>query len=350
MADKFSTEEKVSLLLKKNLGKPSTDTAIAFFSEPSIDARPKVFPSQIFSSDIPSVRPTTGWAGTTAGDVPAGLSDGGVSDHSGGVLRYYHKWPLEKVTDGNHMSYKAAEDVSNSVDNPLAGSVPFNLDSAGGYAVQLYRYDSGSPGDQIFDGTGEWVVDPDAGTLTFYHHSDVSAYVTTAQPPFLSFFAYVGSTGLAAASPWTVVADGIHYSDAGQTVLIGKTARTSASYGLEVSGEAKFDDRVLAQELVCTSDRRLKKAIRPVGHALTKLSRVRGVRFQWRSSGETSYGVVADEIEAQLPGSTAEGPGGLLSVNYNAAIALLIEAVKAQGGQILALRSKVASLERRLKK
>ena len=82
MVDKFSTEEKVSLLLKKNLGKPSTDTAIAFFSEPSIDARPKVFPSQIFSSTIPPVRPTTGW-GTTTGNVPDGLSDGDTSDHSG---------------------------------------------------------------------------------------------------------------------------------------------------------------------------------------------------------------------------------------------------------------------------
>lgn len=342
MVDKFSTEEKVSLLLKKNLGKPSTDTAIAFFSEPSIDARPKVFPSQIFSSTIPPVRPTTGWADTTAGNVPDGLSAGDTSDHSGGVLRYYHKWPLEKITDGNHMAYKAQQD--GSVDNPLAGSVPFNLDSAGGYAVQLYRNSSGSPGDQIFDGTGEWVVDPDAGTLTFYHYSDVQSFVSTTQPPFLSFFAYIGSTGLAAASPWTVVSDGIHYSDTGKTVLIGKTARADAntSYDLEVLGEAKFDNRVMAQELVCTSDRRLKKAIRRVANPLDKLLKLRGVRFRWRSSNEVSYGVVADEIEAQLPGSTAEGPGGLLSVNYNAAVALLIEAVKAQNKQIQALQKQLS--------
>ena len=105
----------------------------------------------------------------------------------------------------------------------------------------LYRNSSGSSGDQIFDGTGEWVVDPDAGTLTFYHYSDVQSFATTTQPPFLSFFAYIGSTGLAAASPWTVVSDGIHYSDTGKTVLIGKTARADAntSYGLESVGRGQ---------------------------------------------------------------------------------------------------------------
>ena len=128
-------------------------------------------------------------------------------------------------------------------------------------------------------------------------------------------------------------------------MLIGKTARTNTSYGLEVAGEAKFDDRVLAQELVCTSDRRLKKAIRRVANPLDKLLKLRGVRFRWRSSNEVSYGVVADEIEAQLPGSTAEGPLGLLSVNYNAAIALLIEAVKAQNQQIRALQEELSQRE-----
>ena len=40
--------------------------------------------------------------------------------------------------------------------------------------------------------------------------------------------------------------------------------------------------------------------------------------------------MVADEIESVLPESTSLDPTGYLTVNYNAAIALLIEAVKQQ--------------------
>ena len=101
----------------------------------------------------------------------------------------------------------------------------------------------------------------------------------------------------------------------------------------------------MAQELVVHLGPKTKKAIRRVSNPLDKLLKLRGVRFRWRSSNGVSYGVVADEIEAQLPGSTAEGPGGLLSVNYNAAIALLIEAVKAQNKQIQELREEIWDLK-----
>ena len=353
---KFSTEEQVSFLLKKNLGKPSTDSSIPFYSEPAIDARPKVFTSQIYSSDIPTTRPTSGWSVSSSGDVPGDLSDGAISNHSGGVLRYYHKWPLVKVTNGNDMAFKASADTTSSpnVTNPLQGSVPFNLDAAGGYGVLLYRNSGSGAGAQIFDGTGEWVIDADAGVLTFYHQSDVSAYVDESNPPYLSFFAYIGSTGLAAASPWTVVTDGIHYSDSNKTVLIARQSSASAStYDLEVGADSnshtKFHGKVETQQVVCKSDRRLKKNIRTIRRPLAKLTGVRGVSFLWRSSGEKSYGVIADEIESQLPGSAYESPDGSLAVNYNAAIALLIETAKAQAGQIFSLQSKVKALERKLK-
>ena len=353
---KFSTEEQVSFLLKKNLGKPSTDASIPFYSEPAIDARPKVFTSQIYSSDIPTTRPTSGWSSSSSGDVPGDLADGAISTHSGGVLRYYHKWPLVKVTNGNDMAFKAAADTTSSpnLSNPLQGSVPFNLDAAGGYGVLLYRNSSGSAGSQIFDGTGEWVIDPDAGVLTFYHQSDVSGYVDESKPPFLSFFAYVGSTGLAAASPWTEVSDGIHYSDSNKTVLIGRSSSSSTgTFDLEVGADAnsdtKFHGRVRALQVICSSDRRLKKNIRQIRRPLTKLTGVRGVSFTWRKTGEKSYGVIADEIESQLPGSSFESADGSLGVNYNAAIALLIETAKAQAGQIFALQSKVKALEKKLK-
>ena len=349
---KFSVSEQVSLLLKKNLGKPSTDTSIPFYSEPSLDARPRVFTTQIFSSDIPKTRPATGWSGVS-GTFPSGLAAESVSTHSDNVVRYYHKWPLVKVTNGNNMSFRAETDTTStpSVENPLSGSIPFNYDSAGGYAVQLYRNTSGSVGNAIPDGTGEWVIDPDSGTLTFYHHEDVSGYVDENKPPFLSFFTYIGSTGLSAVSLWSEVPDGISYND--QTVLIGKSSRgnSTTSFDLEVAGQSKFDDTVTVKEIVCTSDRRLKKDIEMVKNPLCKLNQIQGVRFRWKSNNKVSYGVIADEIEKQLPGSsiinTKGTQNGFRSVNYNSAVALLIEAVKTQSKEIVQLKNRVSNLEKR---
>ena len=344
----FSIEEKVSLLFKKTLGKPSTDTSIAFFSEPSIDARSKIFTNQIFSSDIANTRPTSGWAGSSSGDVPGDLADGAISSHTGGVLRYYHRWPLIKVTNGNQMSYTASPDTTSTpnISNPLQGSIPFNYDSAGGYGVLLHRKTGVSIGAQIYDGTGEWVIDPDAGILTFYHYSDVSEYVDENTPPYLSFFAYTGSTGLTAASPWTPVDNGIKYNETGKTVLIGRNSSSSVgSYDLEVTNEAKFHGTIRALQVICSSDRRLKKNITVVKQPLVKLQSLRGVGFRWKNNGEQSYGVIADEIEQQLPGSSYVSVDGVQGVNYNAAIALLIEAVKKQAGQILELQQKLKHLE-----
>lgn len=348
----FSTNEKVSLLLKKNLGKPSTNDTIQFYSEPAIDARPKVFTTQIFADSIPTTRPSSGWTDssnnavtlshpfTAAGDFSQGVTA------TNGILKYYHQWEMEKVTPGNNMSYKAKDD--NGV-NPLQGSVPFNYDNAGGYGVLLYRKTSGSPGAQISDGVGEWVVDPDAGVLTFYEYSDVSSYVDESTPPYLSFYRYIGDTGLTSVSHWVPYTDGIYYNQSNKTVLIGKQTRTNNTFDLEVERDAKFSGSVYAQQVVCSSDRNLKKNIRTVRRPLSKLTGLRGVSFRWKANNEQSYGVLADEIESQLPGSAHKSGSGYMAVNYNAAIALLIESVKAQAGQIDTLKRKLASIERKLK-
>lgn len=331
----FTTEEKVSLLFKKSVGKPSTDPSIQFFSEPPIDARPKVFTTQIFSQAIPVPRPSDGWDSSVS-------SPGDTAEHSSGILKHYFKWPLEKVTNGNDMSFKAIDDNG---ENPLQGSVPFNLDPAGGYGLELFRQTAGTVGAQIYDGTGDWVVDPDAGVLTFYQHEAVSAYVSEDNPPYLSFFRYIGSTGLTAASQWTTVDHGIKFNEANKTVLVGRdSSEASGTYDLEVNGDVKIHGQVVAEELTCMSDRRLKRCVRVISQPLRKLQAIRGVRFRWRASGKVSYGVIADEVEKVMPDSTNEGPSGHKNVNYNAVIALLVETVKRQAKTIQAIETQIKQL------
>ena len=346
----FTTDEKVSFLFKKSVGKPSTDTDLQFFSEPSISARPFVFTSQIFGDDIPVPRPSTGWQAPSNGVVPGTLAEQTKCRHSSNIIEFYHKWRLVKVTNGNSKSYKAADDGNG--DNPLQGSVPFNLDPAGGYGLKLYRRNSNNTvGARIFDGTGDWVVDPDAGVLTFYEHSTVSNYVTEFNPPFLSFFRYVGSRGLSAASPWLGVTDGIKYNQANDAVLIGRDSSESpGSYKLEVNGDARFSGQVFAEELTCLSDRNTKTKIEAIRQPVSKICDVRGVQFRWKKNSRISYGVVADEMERALPHSTVRGPSGHQSVNYNAVIALLVETVKQQGRSLAKMQQQLDDLQHPKKK
>ena len=334
----FTTEEKVSLLFKKSVGKPSTNTSIPFFSEPPIDARPKVFTSQIFAEAIPVPKPLTGWD-TNTSTLPGNLTAGQTSTHNNGILKFYYKWPLEKVTNGNNMSYKAVNDNGN---NPLQGSVPFNLDPSGGYGLALFRKSGGGVGAQIYDGTGEWVVDPDAGVLTFYQHETVNSYVSSSNPPYLSFYRYIGAIGLPTAGLWTTVTHGITYNDPSNTVLIGRSeSESNGTYDLEVNGDTKIHGQVIADEITCMSDRRLKYNVQSVNDPLAKLQKIRGVSFSWKKSGQLSYGVIADELINVLPESATPGPKGYLHVNYNAVIALLIETVKEQAKTIEQIQSEL---------
>ena len=67
-------------------------------------------------------------------------------------------------------------------------------------------------------------------------------------------------------------------------------------------------------------------------------NQLRGVKFDWKSGGVTSYGVIAQEIEQVLPDLVTDGD--TKTVNYNGIIGVLIEAVKE-------LSAKVEELENR---
>jgi hypothetical protein len=75
-----------------------------------------------------------------------------------------------------------------------------------------------------------------------------------------------------------------------------------------------------------TSDINLKENIHTVGNALQITEQLRGVSFDWKETGRSSYGVIAQELEAVLPELVKQGE--VKSVNYNGIIGVLIEAIK----------------------
>lgn len=81
-----------------------------------------------------------------------------------------------------------------------------------------------------------------------------------------------------------------------------------------------------ASNFHASSDASLKENVTTVNNALDLTSQLRGVRFDWKESGSSDYGVIAQELEEVLPELVTQGDPK--SVNYNGIIGVLIEAVK----------------------
>jgi hypothetical protein len=86
-----------------------------------------------------------------------------------------------------------------------------------------------------------------------------------------------------------------------------------------------------------TSDIRLKENIQTVDNALEILNTLRGVSFDWKETGKSSYGVIAQELEEVLPELVKNGE--VKSVNYNGLIGVLIEAIKELSEQVKELKN-----------
>lgn len=351
----LSETEKLDIVFKKNYGKVSSTTSLPFYSEPAIDARPRIFQSQILRNNIPSTAPDVSDSNEFSfQNDPKQPGDYAASD-TYGYITYYYRHQLVQLTGGNNQAFKGPS--VGSIDNILQNSIPFNYDSAGGYGVSLeYSTDSGSTFQTIDFGTGEWVIDPDGGTLTFHEYADVSSIVNgTTLRPYLSFFAYTGPIGLdtglftEAAKTNETTKKFVHPNTTTHTLVVGTDQLDDENNALEVSGHSKFDS-VSALDVTTTSDATLKQNIQVIQNALQKLESVRGVSFQWKATNQNSYGVIAQEVEKIFPDAIIQNVKGYKSVNYNSMIALLIESVKDVQHQQTILHSKLESIEAQLKK
>lgn len=127
----------------------------------------------------------------------------------------------------------------------------------------------------------------------------------------------------------------------GSDVQIGSTnpgIMTVIAYNTS-NGAMDFICRRLTQ----TSDERLKRNIEPLSGALDKVTRLRGVWFNWTNQPADTpqprdLGLIAQEVKAVLPEAVTEGRGGHLAISYQAVTVLLLEAVKEQQAQIDELR------------
>lgn len=106
-----------------------------------------------------------------------------------------------------------------------------------------------------------------------------------------------------------------------------------------------------SKRFVQKSDERYKDNIAELGGALDKLSRLRGVSFDWKGAppeDSQRVGMIAQEVQSVLPVAVSQDGRGYLGLDYNAITSLLVQAVKEQQKLIEQLQESVRGLEQRL--
>lgn len=88
-------------------------------------------------------------------------------------------------------------------------------------------------------------------------------------------------------------------------------------------------NKITAIDFDSTSDAQLKENVHTIEDALSIVSELRGVRFDWKESKKESIGVIAQEVEQIVPEVVStNSETGYKSVSYGNLVGLLIEAVK----------------------
>jgi hypothetical protein len=112
---------------------------------------------------------------------------------------------------------------------------------------------------------------------------------------------------------------------------------TGLSSGLPAGGYT-YSGTITATDFIATSDRREKKNIvtAPVGI----IDQIRGVEYEWKTSGQMGSGVIAQELEEvpELAHLVHESDAGTKHVSYLGLIGYLIEEVKALKAELEALK------------
>ena len=116
---------------------------------------------------------------------------------------------------------------------------------------------------------------------------------------------------------------GVSLKSDAQTLLVQDNATTRFTF------EKSTGNFIATGNITAYSDKRLKRDIKPIRNALSKVNRLHGCTFE-RVDIETSRqtGLIAQELKKVLPEAVQTDENGNLSIAYGQTVGLLVEAIK----------------------
>lgn len=121
----------------------------------------------------------------------------------------------------------------------------------------------------------------------------------------------------------------------GMDVLSDPDVSSFAQERLFVDG-----NMVVTGDITALSDRRIKRNIAPIEHALEKVHRMHGVTYtRTEDASQTPcLGMLAQDVQRVFPEVVHETKDGMLGVSYGNLVAVLIEAIKELTQEVRCLR------------
>lgn len=114
-----------------------------------------------------------------------------------------------------------------------------------------------------------------------------------------------------------------------------------------ISGTWTFANPVTASQFIETSDRRLKKHIKPIKKAMEFIRQLVGVSYVRKDSKEKELGFIAQDVQKIFPELVSQ-QGQYLGINYSRLVAVLVEGMKEQDKRISTLEAKLEAVKRNL--
>lgn len=272
-------------------------------------------------------------AGTMAGTDPTPASGGLVS---------LNKTLINQTITLGSLTHKSGNPVGLKLTTSGSGRYTVST-SAPSYYVQFYRGATPIGLNTLVTGTVDSHIEDTVPPTTVYD-TVISGVTTLSDDPADGAYVYK-----AVITSLANVKNGAATFLADETVV--GAATTEILNLVDVAGGVQVTDNLTANGWIYAtggitgrSDIRVKRNIKTLPNALSKLKKIRGVSYDRTDLDDSDrhIGVIAQEVEKVLPEAIKE-QDGFKNVNYNALVGLLIEAVKEQ--QIA-----IDNLKRRLKK
>ena len=174
------------------------------------------------------------------------------------------------------------------------------------------------------------------------HHSTAMGRNTVASDYASVVIGQYNSSGSTATSATS-------FSTSAPAFVIGNgTGNSSRSDAFKVmfNGDATVsNDLTVNGDVTVSSDARLKANIVSLGATLSKLLNIDGKTYTVKKNGAQKIGVLAQDIQEVFPELVSEDKDGMLSVNYQGLIPVLINALKEQDEKIVKQQKEITHLK-----
>ena len=312
-------------------------------------------------------------------------NDGGFFDYNDGYVTYNGNYGLRvagtngptslgklivsgvegigTITPGYPLHiYTAANGPIAGFQSTTAGNTWISVVSGGNDAH--FGFGSATQGAYLWSNNGRTYLGSD-GKPTLLADDGAQKVGINTTTPMSALEVVPGGGGTVNALPGSFTG-GIHTRDIAldNAVIVALNGvQTARIFNNTATGQAdgRFTGALYARAFFYTSDERLKTNIEDLRDPLERVCSLRGVSFNWKSTGEKEMGFIAQEVKKTEPSlvslNNADDKDSMLSVKYGNIVALVVEAIKkiklmlfAQDQRILKLEAENQDLRARLER